>query len=28
MAWLLVVIIGAFTALNFFASKYWVFYGD
>jgi multiple sugar transport system permease protein len=28
MAWLLVVIIGAFTAINFFASKYWVFYGD
>src|SRR3954470_1794300 len=28
MAWLLVVIIGVFTAINFFASKYWVFYGD
>lgn len=28
MAWLLVVIIGAFTAINFFASKYWVFYDD
>lgn len=28
MAWLLVVIVGAFTAINFFASKYWVFYGD
>ncbi|HET9874080.1 MAG TPA: sugar ABC transporter permease [Propionibacteriaceae bacterium] len=28
MAWLLVVIIAAFTAVNFFASKYWVFYGD
>lgn len=28
MAWLLVVIIGAFTAINFFFSKYWVFYGD
>jgi multiple sugar transport system permease protein len=28
MAWLLVVIIAAFTAINFFASKYWVFYGD
>jgi pectin-derived oligosaccharide transport system permease protein len=28
MAWLLVVIIAVFTALNFFASKYWVFYGD
>ncbi len=28
MAWLLVLIIAAFTAVNFFASKYWVFYGD
>jgi multiple sugar transport system permease protein len=28
MAWLLVVIIAAFTAVNFFFSKYWVFYGD
>lgn len=28
MAWLLVVIIGVFTAINFFASKYWVFNGD
>lgn len=28
MAWLLMVIIGVFTALNFFASKYWVFYDD
>ncbi|MWB97618.1 carbohydrate ABC transporter permease [Agromyces seonyuensis] len=28
MAWLLLVIIGAFTALNFWASKYWVFYDD
>ncbi|MCP2636271.1 sugar ABC transporter permease [Microbacterium sp. HD4P20] len=28
MAWLLVVIIGAMTALNFFASKYWVFHDD
>jgi len=28
MAWLLVVIIAAFTAINFFLSKYWVFYGD
>ena len=28
MAWLLLVIIGAFTAINFFASKYWVFYDD
>ena len=28
MAWLLVVIIAVFTAVNFFASKYWVFYGD
>ena len=26
MAWFLLVIIGAFTAANFFASKYWVFY--
>jgi multiple sugar transport system permease protein len=28
MAWLLLVIIGAFTAINFLASKYWVFYDD
>ncbi|HEX8509610.1 MAG TPA: sugar ABC transporter permease [Propionibacteriaceae bacterium] len=28
MAWLLVVIVGVLTALNFFASKYWVFYDD
>lgn len=28
MAWLLVVIIGVFTAINFFASKFWVFYDD
>ena len=28
MAWLLVIIIGAMTALNFFASKYWVFHDD
>jgi len=28
MAWLLLVIIGAMTALNFVASKYWVFYND
>jgi multiple sugar transport system permease protein len=28
MAWLLVLIIGAFTAVNFWASKYWVFYDD
>ncbi|MFV2197812.1 carbohydrate ABC transporter permease [Nocardiopsis sp. LOL_012] len=28
MAWLLLVIIGGFTAVNFFASKYWVFYDD
>jgi len=28
LAWLLVVIIGAFTAINFWASKYWVFYDD
>jgi multiple sugar transport system permease protein len=28
MAWLLVVIIGALTAINFWASKYWVFYDD
>jgi multiple sugar transport system permease protein len=28
MAWLLVVIIAAFTAINFYFSKLWVFYGD
>ncbi len=28
MAWLLVVIIGVFTAINFYLSKRWVFYGD
>ena len=28
MAWLLLIIIGVFTALNFFVSKYWVFYDD
>ncbi|PRY00852.1 carbohydrate ABC transporter permease [Allonocardiopsis opalescens] len=28
MAWLLLVIIGGFTAVHFIASKYWVFYGD
>jgi multiple sugar transport system permease protein len=28
MAWFLLVIIGAFTAANFLASKYWVFYDD
>ncbi|ROP49136.1 MULTISPECIES: carbohydrate ABC transporter permease [unclassified Rathayibacter] len=28
IAWGLVVIIGAFTAVNFIASKYWVFYDD
>ncbi|HEX8345904.1 MAG TPA: sugar ABC transporter permease [Actinoplanes sp.] len=28
MAWLLLVIIAAFTALNFYLSKRWVFYGD
>ena len=28
MAWLLVVIIGVFTAVNFYFSKHWVFYGD
>ena len=28
MAWLLLVIIAAFTALNFYFSKHWVFYGD
>jgi len=28
MAWLLLLIIAAMTAINFFASKYWVFYDD
>ena len=28
MAWLLVVIVGALTAINFWAAKYWVFYDD
>ena len=28
MAWLLLVIIGALTAINFWFSKYWVFYDD
>ena len=28
MAWVLVVIIGAFTLVNFLAAKYWVFYDD
>jgi len=28
MAWGLVIIIGAFTALNFIASRWWVFYDD
>lgn len=28
LAWLLVVIIGAFTFINFWASKYWVHYDD
>ena len=28
LAWLLLIIIGVFTALNFWASKYWVFYDD
>lgn len=28
MAWFLLLIIGAFTAVNFWASKYWVFYDD
>jgi multiple sugar transport system permease protein len=28
LAWLLVVIIAAFTAINFYFSKRWVFYGD
>jgi multiple sugar transport system permease protein len=28
MAWLLLTIIAGFTAVNFFASRFWVFYGD
>ncbi|MCU1439159.1 MAG: sugar transporter permease [Rhodoglobus sp.] len=28
LAWLLVLIIAAFTAINFWAAKYWVFYDD
>ncbi|RNL85033.1 sugar ABC transporter permease [Halostreptopolyspora alba] len=28
LAWLLLVVIGAFTVLNFVAARYWVFYGD
>ena len=28
LAWLLLIIIGVFTALNFWVSKYWVFYDD
>lgn len=28
MAWVLLLIVAAFTAINFFASKYWVFYDD
>ena len=28
MAWILLLIIGALTAIHFLASKYWVFYGD
>ncbi len=28
MAWLLVLIVAAMTAINFLASKYWVFYSD
>jgi multiple sugar transport system permease protein len=28
LAWVLVLIVGAFTAINFFFSKYWVFYDD
>ena len=28
MAWILVLIVGAMTAINFFFSKYWVFYND
>jgi multiple sugar transport system permease protein len=28
MAWVLLLIIGVFTAINFIGSRYWVFYGD
>jgi multiple sugar transport system permease protein len=28
LAWIMLVIIGVFTALVFVSSKYWVFYGD
>ena len=28
LAWFLLLIVGGLTAINFFASKYWVFYGD
>jgi multiple sugar transport system permease protein len=28
MAWVLLLIIAAFTAINFYLSKHWVFYGD
>jgi multiple sugar transport system permease protein len=28
LAWILVVIIGAFTALSFLSSRYWVHYDD
>jgi multiple sugar transport system permease protein len=28
LAWLLLLIIGAFTAVNFLAAKHWVFYDD
>jgi multiple sugar transport system permease protein len=28
LAWLLLLIVGGFTAINFWASKYWVFYND
>jgi multiple sugar transport system permease protein len=28
LAWVLLLIVGAFTAINFWASKYWVFYDD
>ena len=28
LAWVLLLIVAAFTAVNFWASKYWVFYDD
>ena len=28
MAWLLLIIVAVFTAINFFVSKFWVFYDD